>query len=57
MEIEAQSVNAADQIIAVQKHRIPVAAKATGAAFMAVLMPIYLNTYGGLYHNLRVILG
>ena len=57
MGIEAQSVNAADQIIAVQKHRIPVAAKATGAAFMAVLMPIYLNTYGGLYHNLRVILG
>ena len=46
MGIEAQSVNAADQIIAVQKHRIPLVAKVAGAAFMAVLMPIYLNTYG-----------
>ena len=45
-EIEAQAINAADQIIAVQKHRIPLAAKVAGAAFMAVLMPIYLNTYG-----------
>lgn len=31
---------------AVQKHRIPLVAKVAGAAFMAVLMPIYLNTYG-----------
>ena len=44
--IEAQPINTADQIIAVQKHRIPLAAKVASAAFMAVLMPIYLKTYG-----------
>jgi hypothetical protein len=32
--------------IAVHRHKIPLAAKTAGAAFMAVLMPIYLNTYG-----------
>ena len=46
LEAKARLTNAADQIIAFQKHRIPLAAKLAGAAFMAVLMPIYLNTYG-----------
>ena len=45
-EIEVQAINAAGQTLDVQKHRIPLAAKAAGAAFMAVLMPIYLNTDG-----------
>jgi hypothetical protein len=30
----------------VRKHKIPLAAKAAGVAFLAVLVPIYLRTYG-----------
>ena len=47
MGIEAQSVNAADQIIAVQKHKIPLTAKAAGAAFMAVFTPIFFSNPNG----------
>jgi hypothetical protein len=45
-KFETQAINAVDQIIAVQKHKIPLAAKVVGAAFLAILFPIYLNTYG-----------
>jgi hypothetical protein len=43
--LEAQAV-AADQLIAIPKRKIPSAAKAAGAVFLAVLIPLYLNTYG-----------
>ena len=43
---EAQAIHVADQLIAFQQHKIPLAVKAVGAAFLAVLTPIYLNTYG-----------
>jgi hypothetical protein len=45
-KFEAEAIKAADQIVAVQKHKIPRAAKVAGAAFMAVLLPVYLKTYG-----------
>jgi hypothetical protein len=45
-KFETQAINAVDQIIAVQKHKNPLAAKVAGAAFLAILFPIYLNTYG-----------
>jgi hypothetical protein len=45
-EIEARTINGVSQMLAVQKHGIPLATKVAGAAFMAVLVPIYLNTYG-----------
>jgi len=32
--------------VAVQPHKIPLAAKVAGTAFLAVLVPIYLHTYG-----------
>ena len=32
--------------VVVQPHKIPLAAKVAGAAFLAVLIPIYLHTYG-----------
>src|ERR1700722_20600590 len=32
--------------ITVQQRKIPLAAKIAGAAFLAVLVPIYLHTYG-----------
>jgi len=30
----------------VQEHKIPLAAKVAGTAFLAVLVPIYWHTYG-----------
>ena len=45
-KFQTQAINAIDQIIAVQKHKIPLAAKVAGVAFLAILFPIYLNTYG-----------
>jgi hypothetical protein len=32
--------------VAVQPHKIPLAAKVAGTAFLAVLVPVYLHTYG-----------
>jgi len=31
---------------AVKKHKIPMAAKVAGTAFLAILLPVYLHTYG-----------
>ena len=45
-EIEGQPVSAARRMLAAREHRIPRAAKVAGAAFMAVLLPVYLTTYG-----------
>ena len=36
----------AGEPVAVQQRKIPLAAKLTGAAFLAVLVPIYWHTYG-----------
>ena len=36
----------AGEPVVVQPHKIPLAAKVAGAAFLAVLIPIYLHTYG-----------
>ena len=36
----------AGEPVVVQPHKIPLAAKVAGAAFLAVLVPIYLHTYG-----------
>ena len=36
----------AGEPVAVQQHKIPLAAKVAGTAFLAVLVPIYLHTYG-----------
>jgi hypothetical protein len=36
----------AGETAAVQPHKIPLAAKVTGTAFLAVLVPVYLHTYG-----------
>ena len=41
----AVPVNARNRV-AVQAHKISLAAKVAGAAFLAVLIPIYLYTYG-----------
>ena len=32
--------------VVVQPHKIPLAAKVAGTAFLAVLVPVYLHTYG-----------
>ena len=32
--------------VAVQPHKIPLAAKVAGTAFLAVMVPVYLHTYG-----------
>ena len=32
--------------VIVQPHKIPLAAKVAGTAFLAVLVPVYLHTYG-----------
>jgi hypothetical protein len=32
--------------VAVQSHKIPLAAKVAGAVFLAILIPVYLRTYG-----------
>jgi hypothetical protein len=32
--------------VAVQKHKIPLAAKVAGSAFLAVLVPVYWHIYG-----------
>ena len=36
----------AGEPVVVQPHKIPLAAKVAGTAFLAVLIPIYLHTYG-----------
>ncbi len=38
-------VNARERV-AVRTHKIPLAAKLAGTTFLAVLVPVYLNTYG-----------
>jgi hypothetical protein len=43
--VQAISV-AGEEHPAVQKRKIPLAAKVAGAAFLAVLLPVYLHTYG-----------
>jgi hypothetical protein len=35
-----------DRLDGLQRHRIPLPAKVAGAVFLAVLLPIYLKTYG-----------
>lgn len=37
---------AVEEPVVVQRHRIPLAAKVAGTAFLAVLVPIYWHTYG-----------
>ncbi len=37
---------AADEQPIIRKHKIPLAAKLAGTAFLCVLIPIYLHTYG-----------
>ena len=36
----------AGEPVAVQQHKIPLAAKVAGSAFLAVLVPVYWHTYG-----------
>ena len=36
----------ADKPVVVQPHKIPLAAKVTATVFLAVLVPVYLHTYG-----------
>jgi hypothetical protein len=37
---------AAEEQLVIRKHKIPLAAKVAGTVFLAVLVPIYLHTYG-----------
>ena len=36
----------AGEPVAVQQHKIPLAAKVAGSAFLAVLVPVYWHIYG-----------
>ena len=46
MKSEVPATVTCAEPVVVQKHKIPLAAKVAGAAFLAVLVPIYLRTYG-----------
>src|SRR5450432_4375524 len=46
MKPEAPATVAAGKPVAVQPPKIPLAAKVTVTAFLAVLLPVYLHTYG-----------
>ena len=42
----AQAIVAAEKPLLVCKHKIPLFAKLSGTLFLAVLVPVYLHTYG-----------
>jgi hypothetical protein len=46
MKSEVPAIVTAGESVVVKQHKIPLAAKVAGTAFLAVFVPVYLHTYG-----------